>query len=257
MPTLFGEGMNIEKYGDSKRCRVAKELFERAIDRLRLVFLPIPTSKDGKHLNCADKTFENLISETEPQTLVVGYKIPKAICDEILNKKAKYIDLSLDEQFLVENAKISAEGALGYVLTSSEKSVSDMKIGIVGYGRIGKELFRLLSFMGGDLKIFTSSESTAKELGGLGVKTSLSVGGVRDFSGLDIVINTAPTDLSPSFNEGKIPEGMRVIELASGENFKGVKGIERLPSIPEKMYHYSGGYIYFKAITRFLKEEQF
>jgi hypothetical protein len=48
---------------------------------------------------------------------------------------------------------------------------------------------------------------------------------------------------------------MRVIELASGENFPLISGVERLPSIPEKMYPDSAGYLYYKAITRFLKEE--
>ena len=245
--------MNIEKYGESKRCRIAKELFEKTIEQLHLVFLPIPTSKDGKTINGSDIRVESLLESCREKTLVVGYKIPRDICDRLVSNGARYLDLSFDERFVYENAILSAEGALGYILSSFDRSVRDMKIGIVGYGRIGKSLFSMLSFLGARPRVYTTSEKSALELSESGVEVSLSLEGVRDFSGLDLVINTAPTDLSKSFT-GFVPHGMRVIELASGENFKGVEGVERLSSIPELMYPVSGGNIYYQAILRFLKE---
>lgn len=247
--------MNIKKYGDSKRCDVAKALFEGAVERLRLVFLPIPTSRDGKHINGTDIEIDRIIGEIDGECLVVGYKIPTSLCDRLATRGSKYIDLNLDEKFQEENARISAMGAVGYILANFDRCVFDMRIGIVGYGRIGKELFRYLTFLGAKPRVYTTNEQSALSLSENSVDVRLTVGGVRDFSGLDLVINTAPTDLSPSFPEGKIPDGMRVIELASGENFVGVFGVERLPSIPEKMYSRSGGIAYYKAIIRFLKEE--
>ena len=244
--------MNIEKYGESKRCRIAKELFEKTIEQLHLVFLPIPTSKDGKTINGSNVKIESLIDSCHENTLVVGYKIPLDICDRLINNGAKYLDLSFDERFVYENAVLSAEGALGYILSSFDRSVTDMKIGIVGYGRIGKSLFRMLSFLGAKPRVYTSNEKSAFELSENGVEAILCIDGTRDFSDLDLLINTAPTDLSASF-KSSVPRGMRVIELASGENFKGVEGVERLSSIPELMYPVSGGNIYYQAILRFLK----
>jgi hypothetical protein len=249
----MGINMNIEKYGESKRCRIAKELFERTIDKLHLVFLPIPTSRDGVHVNGSDVSLENILDKCSVGTLIVGYKIPLLICDKILERGAIYLDLNLDEEFVYDNAVLSADGALGYILSSFDLSVRDMKIGIVGYGRIGKRLFSSLSFLGASPKVYTTNEKTALQLSENGVDVSYNVGGVRDFSGLDLLINTAPTNLSPSFENGTLPNKMRVIELASGENFKGVEGVERLPSIPEIMYPVSGGNIYYRAIIRFLK----
>ena len=245
--------MNIEKYGESKRCRIAKELFEKTIEQLHLVFLPIPTSRDGKTINGSDASLEKILDSCDKKTLIVGYKIPIFIADEILKRGARYLDLNLDEKFVYENARISADGALGYILSSFDAAVSDMKIGIVGYGRIGKRLFSTLSFLGALPKVYTTSDSTALELSAMGVNVDLTVGGVRDFTGLDLLINTAPTNLSPSFENGKIPHGMRVLELASGNNFKGVEGVEKLMAIPEIMYPTSGGKIYYEAILRYLK----
>ena len=80
-------------------------------------------------------------------------------------------------------------------------------------------------------------------------------GGIYDFSGIDILINTAPKDMSASFEGGRIPEGARVIELASGKNFKGVEGVENLPALPERMFPESAGRTYFDAASRFLKSK--
>lgn len=247
--------MNIENYGQSKRCKVAKELFLKAFCDLHLVFLPIPTSRDGKHVSGTDTEIGTIAEGACENTLVVGYNIPLSLCDALLLRGARYLDLALDEKFQYENSKISAQGALGYILSSFNLAPCDMKIGIVGYGRIGKELFSYLKFLGASPRVYTTSEKSALELSENGVDVALCIGGVRDFTGLDLLINTAPTDLSASFKDGKIPENMRVIELASGENFPLIKGVERLPSIPEKMYPDSAGYLYYKAIRRFLKEE--
>ena len=82
------------------------------------------------------------------------------------------------------------------------------------------------------------------------------IAGKYDFSGVDILINTAPKDMSKSFPEGKVLKGVRVIELASGDNFHGVEGIEALPSLPGKMYPVSAGRAYAEATLKFLGRTQ-
>ena len=80
--------------------------------------------------------------------------------------------------------------------------------------------------------------------------------GKYDFSGIDILINTAPRDMSPSFPDGKVPAGMRVLELASGKNFSGVEGVEELPSLPGRMHPSSSGLAYAEATLKFLNGAQ-
>ena len=45
-----------------------------------------------------------------------------------------------------------------------------------------------------------------------------------------------------------------MIELASGENFKGIEGVERLPGIPDKSYGKSAGSTYFSRIMNYVSE---
>ena len=43
-----------------------------------------------------------------------------------------------------------------------------------------------------------------------------------------------------------------MIEVASGDNFAGVSGVVRLPSIPDRLYPESSAKLYFEGIKRHL-----
>ena len=165
------------------------------------------------------------------------------------------IDLCYDEDFQAENADLSALGTLGYILSSERRAPCDIRFGVVGYGRIGSRITRMLMFLGARVKVYTSRPGVCIALGECGVDSvcmSESDCQDYDFSGIQIVINTAPKDMSEAFSGGKLPDGMRLIELASGDNFDGVEGVERLPSIPEKMYPESAGGAYARAVKRLI-----
>jgi D-arabinose 1-dehydrogenase-like Zn-dependent alcohol dehydrogenase len=173
-----------------------------------------------------------------------------------LSKGVRIYDASLDEKFLAENAELTALGTLGYILTSDTKALCERTVGVVGYGRIGKVLLRYLLFFGARVCLYSTKEATRRELCGYGVRTAplFSDSGVADFSGVDILINTAPTSLAAAFKNRRVPDSMRVIELASGNNFDGISGVEALPAIPGRMYPKSAGRVYFDGIMRALGE---
>ena len=99
----------------------------------------------------------------------------------------------------------------------------------MGYGRIGKELVRLLLFAEGEVRVYTSSPSTCFSLCEFGID-SLCVprfgGEMLDTSDLDYFINTAPRDLSALLP--KRPTS-KLVELASGDNFCGIEGVKDFP----------------------------
>ena len=153
-----------------------------------------------------------------------------------------------DEDFLLENAELTALAALGIYLTSTKRSMRDTKVGIVGYGRIGKKLTNLFLYLGATLRVFTSREGTRLDLCEWGVATAKSTKDA-DLSGLDLLINTAPAAI---FDKEIIPAGLRIIDLASGDNFPGISGVEKYPSVPAKMFPDSAGRVWGRAIERYL-----
>ncbi len=246
--------MNIETYGTGERMNYVAAL-ARDVAADHLVLLPVPTTKDKKHITNTDITLWQTLMGIGEGSAVFGYGLPEEFKNGAQMLGARVFDLAKNEEFLKENAKITSLGAVGYLLTTSKDTLENKRIGVVGYGRIGSELVRLLLFLGADLRVYTSKLLTRIDLGECGVDTvSVSEweGGVCDFSGLDILINTAPKDMKESFPNGKKADSMRIIELASGENFEGVEGVERLPALPDKMYPKSAAEAYISAVKRLL-----
>ena len=256
--------MKIENYGVGERCREVMRLLtewagegECVANDHRVILLPIPTSRDGIHLSGSERLLREVVSEVGDGDLVVGYSIPKGETEYIRSKGAAVFDAAYDEPFLEENAYLTAVGTLEYLLSDTRRVPSDMHIGIIGYGRIGKALLRILLFLGARIRIYTSKSLTRVELGESGVESryiDYDTPMLEDTEGLDVLINTAPTRLSGCFRGGRVPAGTRVIELASGDNFPGVEGVVRLPSIPEKNYPTSAGAAYFRAIQGYMRE---
>lgn len=248
--------MSIETYGTGKRLRCAARLLSKLSFGERLILLPVPTTRDKKYITDTDIPIEDTLSGVGRDSVIVGYGLPDGYSRLAAKCDARVLDLSCDEKYLYDNARITACGALGYILTTDSRAPEDLSFGIVGYGRIGASLARMLLFLGGRVRVYTSRTLTRLELGECGMETSPSSDiytGKADFHGIDILINTAPKDMSVCFADGKIPAGVRVIELASGKNFEGVSGVEPLAALPEKMYPESAGKTYFDAVARFLK----
>lgn len=72
----------------------------------------------------------------------------RGISDEVKkileNKNIKYYNLLDDETFIVKNAYITAEGALAYIITNTDMSISRMPVLVLGYGRVGKSVTKIL-----------------------------------------------------------------------------------------------------------------
>ena len=253
--------MKIKNYGVGERCAEAMRLLAEwggdLPDDVGIILLPIPTSRDGVHLTGSTLTLHEVLTDVRPGEVVVGYSIPDGEKEYITSRGGRVCDVAGDEEFLDENALISAVGTLEYILSVSAKVPDDMHVGIVGYGRIGRHLARILMFLGANVRIYTSKNVTRVALGRLGVESreiNYASPTLEDIRDLDALVNTAPSPLAECFHDNKAPRGLCIIEVASGNNFDGIDGVVRLPSIPEKNYPKSAGRAYFHAIQRFMRE---
>lgn len=251
--------MKIENYGKGERCLLAMryllldERLSHIEDIERLILLPIPSARDGVHITGTDKLISELLMDINPHDLVVGYNIPNEDKEIIIHSGGDYFDASLDEEFTLDNARLSALGAVGYILTNIKTSPPDTRFGIVGYGKIGRYLSEMLMYLGGNVRIYSANNLTRLTLSEYGVDNlayDKSAHIIPNTIDLDVLINTAPTPLEKTFEAGRVPAHLTVIELASGENFKGVEGIISLQGIPERFYRESSARIYYEAIMR-------
>ena len=245
--------MEIRTFGGGGRIRECERIL-RSRDlgsRVeRLLLLPIPTTRDKKYITATDRPLGGILPLVDGKTLVVGYDIPPELFEGIKGAGGLVYDAARDEEFLIRNAVLTARGALGHLLTSFDRDISDMRIGIVGYGRIGSELLRLLLLFGCAVVVYTTRESVALELCEMGVGAAV-ISPKTDFSDLDILINTAPARQIESSALGEV----QVIELASGLNFDPSERVTKLGSIPDALYPITAGRLYAEGAVRFMENE--
>ena len=251
--------MNIEIFGEGERQKSAEKLLSGESLDFDIKVLPIPTSRNGEHITGTEFRLDDFAKEVKNGEFVIGYGLTETFKERLAKNGALCYDAASDEEFLVENAYITAVGTLGYILTTAKKIPADMKFGIIGYGRIGSCLTRLLLFLGASVKIFSSKKLTRIELGLCGIETpdiEMLDFKCENVSGLDFILNTAPTNLSRLFPEKRVPPDMRVIDLASGDSFPGVFGVEYLPSLPNRMYPLSAGNAYARRALLWLRGKE-
>ncbi len=246
--------MTVEVFGGGLRESSCAEHLLRIGGDLRfsrVLVLPIPTSRDGVKISDTDTRLSSLLEYASDGVLFCTYRAPSVFVREATERGALFADVAEDGVFEEENSRLTAECTLSYIMRTEKKALCDLKIGIVGYGKIGKRLLELLLFHGADVSVFTRKNSTRVALSELGVKSKLTA--EADFSGLDILVNTAPAALfCPS--QIKTLEAC-VLELAPGDNFAGVENLTRLPSLPAKLLPETGGRLYAEAVLRKLSEQ--
>ena len=193
----------------------------------------------------------------------VGYEVPSFLYEV---KGVQVIDLALCERFLWRNARLCALGTLGILLTEHSRVPSELSFGVIGYGRIGREVCSLLSYLEARLVVFTSGTEAAAELKEKQIpsvlvnwkeKTTVSVNQTLQNHGIsspiDILINTSPAPLGAPFYEGFTGT---VYDLASGSPIPKEVPHTRLSSLPMRMYAQSAGRAVYQAVLDFLCDFQ-
>lgn len=66
------------------------------------------------------------------------------VSEIIRSKDIEYYNILEDETFIVKNAYITAEGALAYIIGNTDITIRRMPVLVLGYGRVGKSVTKLL-----------------------------------------------------------------------------------------------------------------
>lgn len=244
--------MTTRVYEKSLRAETVETLLvesARAYNIDYVVILPIPTTRDGIHVNGHDVTLDAAILGAARGSLVIGYGIPDHIKSTLRERGAAVVDSEEDEEFLLDNAELTAMATVGILLNTEVRVPRDLSVGIVGYGRIGAALTRHLAYHGARITVFTSSDEKRLGLSEYGIHT-VSTREPYDLGSLDLLINTAPAVIFDTGEGSGFPTSLRVIDLASGTSFPGLASVERYPSIPARMFPRSAGRAWYQSVMR-------
>ena len=160
------------------------------------------------------------------------------------------LDLLRDESYLAENAAITAHCALQIAAPLLTGTLADSPALVLGWGRIGKCLVRLLRALDCDVTVAARKERDRAMLEGLGYR-AVDFGAALD--GYRLIFNTVPELVIPEDKVSLCKNAVK-IDLASRRGIAGedVVWARGLPGIhaPE-----SSGRLISGTVLRLLKEE--
>ena len=237
--------MTVFTYDTDARISAAKAALEGdGWEGLRIHLLPIPT----KGLLGNKAACEAFLSGAREGDFVFGYGIPAALAELLRARGLLVSDVERDEAFIEENAALTAEVTMGYLL-SEPRAPRDLKVGIIGYGRIGRALCRMLLFFGAKVRIFTERDYVRTGLGAAGIESRpirYEAGAAADLTGLDILIQTAPAKIFIKGNAPPCPFWNLAAAAYVGEGV----AVRQLSALPARVTYESGGRALARAVLR-------
>lgn len=106
-------------------------------------------------------------------------------------KDARVFDYASKDEFAILNALPTAEGAVECAMHKYQGTISGSKCMVVGFGRIGKILAKILSALNADVTVCARNDSDFAYISALGYN-SCNTKKLKCIRGYDIVFNTVP-----------------------------------------------------------------
>ena len=193
--------------------------------------------------------------------LIVGYGVHPSFFEF---EGVRVLDLEADEPFLRRNARLTALGTVGTLLCEHTRALPELCVGVIGYGRIGRELVDILSFLETELVVFSANGRTREEFSTQKIRTVPIIWQGNDTQNIndclqnegitrvaDILLNTSPAKFSAKFFDGYAG---KIYDLASGEPIPQTVEYTRLASLPMRMYSESAGHAVYESVMTALYE---
>lgn len=231
--------------------------------RCEALILPLPVTTDGININTplSDKKIridEDFVRLFDNKPIFCGMK-NKLKSGYELFKDTQLYDYSERDEFAVENAVPTSEGAIELAMHEYDGTINGSRCLVTGYGRIGRVLSDMLIGLGA--KVWVSARKQ-KDLAFIRAKGMQALPTYNLSGNYDIIFNTVPSLVFDAHTLAKVATGALVIDLASspgGVDFDGakrlsIKAIHAL-SIPGKSAPKAAGIIIKNAVYNIIEEE--
>ena len=238
--------------GSTKALQIAAELLRRAgiatarepDGSITDLLLDIPSFDSSGNLRSGEDP-EALFSRLPRITRIWGGNL-----GELPFKKT--VDLLKDAQYLAENAAITADCALKLAAPMLDTTWQLSRVLILGWGRIGKQLSKMLRSLGADVTVCARKPADRALLRAFGY-SGIDIEGLTDLScRFDLIFNTAPAPMLSCTRE-IIGSRCIPIDLASVAGLTRDRVIQAR-GLPGKMAPRASGQLIARRILELRKE---
>lgn len=238
-----------------------------------VIIFPVPVSKNKITVFSSDPEFDitldDVIAESSrhSQRIIFGGLFPARFADALVKNGHTVIDIFKDEGLIYKNAVSTAEGALMIAMEKTEKTVISTSFSVLGFGRIGSYLCKLIHGMGGKITVLARSEKAlneAKDLGYNAVDISSTDNVNEIVAALDssaVIFNTVPSVVIDREIIEKLRTRPLYIELASfpyGIDSQAARELDfniiYAPSLPGRYAPISAAEYIYQTVSAALEE---
>lgn len=205
------------------------------------LLLPVPSFDADSYIR-GGGSIEHLLKKLPKDITVVGGLLEHPALAEYAT-----IDLLKDPFYIAENANITAHCAIRLAMQKLPCTLEHCPVLVIGWGRIGKCLCRLLQGLGTDITIAVRKDTDLAMLTALGIR-AVAVQQL-DPTQYRLIFNTAPAMLLP-----QCPGNALKIDLASNLGLGGLDVIWAR-GLPGKDAPESSGKLIADSIIRILNKE--
>lgn len=200
-----------QHYLENAGCHVVPE----PSNKVTHLLLSIPTfAPDGSLVGGQD--LNALLRELPSDTTIIGGNISVPIFQNYPT-----IDLLRNESYLASNAAITAECALQVAYNRSPDTMQGTPILILGWGRIGKCLAKLLFAIGADVNVAARKEADLAMINALGYNAIPYSQLPSYLHRYHIIFNTVPIMILPEILSNQCHKDCIKIDLASSAGIGG------------------------------------
>lgn len=262
--TIYAFGLEKTEALINKENIVMCENIQDAINASRVVIGPIPLSSNNQDINTPFSnntiTMEEMFLNMSNKIFIAGSISKKAI-ELSENKNIQVFDLLNREELAVLNTISTAEGAIQIAMQETLSTIHGSNVLVMGFGRIGKILSKMLSGIGAKVSCEARKEADLAWIKAYGYE-SIHLNELKDnLNKFDIIINTIPYTILDSEKLDCVKEDCVIIDLASNPGGvdkvaakqKGIKTIWAL-SLPGKVAPLTSAEFIKETIYNILKE---
>lgn len=260
---VFGLFFDLDAYISDAVTKTAD--IKKAFAESDVIILPLPTTLDNKTLNSSMSSESIMLDE-------IFSSIPRGSCvlggmvtPELSALGAKYGVVITDyferEEFKILNAIPTAEGAVALAMEELPCTIFERPCAVIGCGRTGRAISRLLHSMGADVFAFARKQSDLAWIRSCGCR-AVHLSELSSYAEyFDLIINTAPAQLLCEDILTKLKSDCLVIDISSkpgGVDFEiakqlGIRTIWAL-SLPGKAAPLTAGEIIKETVVNIISE---
>ena len=257
--TVFGFDKNIDA-GELSKARNFHDAMSSEV-----IILPMPVTNDNISINApyaaTSLLLDDFFAMIGSTKLVLAGHINAGLAARFDREGIVCIDYYNREELVVKNAVPTAEGALEIAISEMPTTISGSKALVIGYGRIGKIMSRMLSQMGAKVTVSARSLSDLAWIDSMGYESIKTAKIIDTADKYDVIFNTVPSMVLGEEELSKIGENALIIDLASvpgGVDLEVAKSLGRRViwalSLPGKTAPITAGRIIKETIKNILDE---